>query len=181
MTESKPPPPTTEEGPLPIELAGEKVDARKLPLSAEDMAKVALAIAEEKSLKTAADAEFQAVAKHRRWAGYVLGLGSMAAIVYLAVRSFAALDQLLKPAPVTPEQWRTANILIVAHAVVTVALIFFAYQVLRAAERLALPWWWAERHAETAKIMLGIKDPVSTAAKVLDTAVETLSKLKPDK
>lgn len=60
-------------------------------------------------------------------------------------------------------------------AIVSIALVFFAYQTLKTAERMVLPpWWVTKENIELLKAMLGIDSPVDGAGRVLKGAADTL-------
>jgi hypothetical protein len=74
------------------------------------------------------------------------------------------------------------------HAIITIATIWFFYQIVRAAERMALPWHWMSSHPETARALLGIQDPSRAALRatkdvlraaegVVDKTVDRVAKL----
>jgi hypothetical protein len=45
------------------------------------------------------------------------------------------------------------------HAGITLAAVWFCYQVVRAAERMALPFHWLSSHPDLARALLGVQDP----------------------
>lgn len=63
-----------------------------------------------------------------------------------------------------------------AHALISVAGIFGLYQVLRSAERLALPHWLATRNIELAKVLLGISDPAGASLKLAEKVADAVRK-----
>lgn len=108
----------------------------------------------------------------RRWIGYALGLIGLGVVIWAAERSFATLEGLPVPQDKLTERHHWLGVS--GHLVLTVALVFFAYQLLRAAERLILPRWWVERNPEGAKIMLGMSDPADSMKRALEAAADIL-------
>lgn len=65
------------------------------------------------------------------------------------------------------------------HAVVVGLFVWFGYQLMRAGERLMLPWWWASTNIEIARAMLGMSDPIRSAVRMTSKmAREVLEVLK---
>jgi hypothetical protein len=111
------------------------------------------------------------VTAFRRGIGYLLGL---IALVVAAVFFFWSIEHLQEmTGPAVQQHERFALAKLVAHSVITVAFVYFIYQVLRLAERLVIPHWW---DTEYTKVMLGIRDPVGGtlrfARKLAQKAVE---------
>lgn len=102
------------------------------------------------------------IIRNRRWLGYLIGVGGIGGVLWLVRYSFIALHELAKD---KSDQVVIAGL--VAHGVVAVAGVFFCYQLIRAAERMLFPHWWLKR-PEVAKVMLGIEDPISAAAKIVE-------------
>jgi hypothetical protein len=117
----------------------------------------------------------EAIGTARRKAGYWLGALTIGVIGKLG---WWSLDEL--HAMKVPDTWiqeKFAFAVIAGHAVITVALIYFLYQVLRIAERLVLPYWWVDKDPSPVRTMLGVRDPVSTMMKMtrdIATAVRTV-------
>jgi hypothetical protein len=104
---------------------------------------------------------YDKILKWRRRIGYCLAVFGIGGIIYLAYHVIRNLEAIVDKPPTTPLLY----IYVGGHAVVTVALVFFAYQLIRAAERLIMPHWWT---VETARTMLGIRDPLSQTTKVAE-------------
>jgi hypothetical protein len=100
----------------------------------------------------------------RRKVGYWLGGLTIVAIGALGGWSLTELHAM--QVPVTWIEEKFAFAVIGGHAVITVALIYFLYQVLRIAERLALPYWWVDKDPSPVRTMLGVRDPVSAVMKI---------------
>lgn len=118
---------------------------------------------------------FATITTRRRILGYWLGGGAIAGILGAASLSAWSFHRLAAEAErYAPGRfWALAG----GHVVLTLGLVFFFYQVLRAAERLALPHWWVERNPELARLMLGIRDPATSASKVTGQAAELVAKI----
>lgn len=56
-------------------------------------------------------------------------------------------------------------LLVGGQAVVTFFALYFLYQVLKAAERMAMPYWWAERYPNVVRMMLGFEDMLTASSK----------------
>lgn len=119
------------------------------------------------------------ILRRRAWAGISIGgLG----IAFVAVVAWWSLHHLHKS--VGSIQSRDAAIVhiaqLIAQSAVAVAVVFFAYQLLRAAERLLLPHWLLRRdHVDLLKLMLGVDTPADGAVKVAQAfqrTAEVLSK-----
>lgn len=109
--------------------------------------------------------DFKDVVEDRKTLGLVLGAFGIFMIAGIGVWSMYALDKLELRMP-TAQTFYLVKLGV--HALITVALVFFCYQLLRAAERLMLPYWWASQSTEVAKLYLGISDPLSTLKKVAE-------------
>lgn len=107
--------------------------------------------------------------KTRRRIGYVLGALSIISLVCALRATLIGVMEMQVPAPGTET---FAYVRMGLHAVVVVAWVWFSYQVLRAAERLIIPYWWLRQNIDAVKVMLGISDPwraaLSAAEKVVD-------------
>lgn len=88
----------------------------------------------EKSDLGARTSEREHTVSQRRRIGYSLGAISLLGFGCLTRSVFGHLENL--PKLETPEQF---YVYVVAHAVVTAALVWFLYQLLKAAERMLLP------------------------------------------
>ncbi|MGZ3457242.1 MAG: hypothetical protein ACXU86_01935 [Archangium sp.] len=113
---------------------------------------------------------------NRRQLGFFVGGFAISSVVVLGVWSFYSLHAIF--APSNQIQLSFVIVRCVAHAIITIALVFFCYQLLRAAERMMLPYWWASEKVEVAKVLLGIEDPVSTATKLLEKASDAVKAAK---
>jgi uncharacterized membrane protein YcjF (UPF0283 family) len=123
-----------------------------------------------------ANPAYETYVQHRRYLGFAVGGFAILFVLSLGVWSLYSLHNLL--APTNDVQLRFVIALFVVHAIITVALVYFCYQLLRAAERMLLPYWWASEKVEVAKVLLGIEDPVSTSTKVLQQASEVVKATK---
>jgi hypothetical protein len=105
----------------------------------------------------------QEVTTTRRWVGY--GLLGFSGLAILGVFSYSAYHlhkfaESSKDLP-TDRFW----LLVGGQAVVTFFALYFLYQVLKAGERMAMPYWWAERHPQVARMMLGFEDMLTASSK----------------
>jgi hypothetical protein len=114
----------------------------------------------------------QAVAARRRLIGYMLGAGTIFAATGFFAWSISELD--LIKAPNNPEHMAFAIAKLTAHAVITVAFMFFVYSVLRVSERMVIPHWWRRSFA---KLMLGVRDPSTNALRLAKQLTELAEKL----
>lgn len=105
------------------------------------------------------------VMHRRRRLGYVLGAASLIVFVLVVVASLVTLHATEKPTTQVEEKFQIG--MLVAHAIVTVTLIFFCYQMMRVSERMILPWWWVTDHVEATRVILGVEDPLSAGTKIL--------------
>lgn len=128
----------------------------------------------ERSLQERKD--FIRIINLRRYIGYVLGVAGMLALLAIGKLSFVSLHDMARP-PFSGLPTSLVWAIAVGHALITVALVFFCYQLIRAAERLILPYWWIEGSPETARLMLGVTDPVSSAMKLTEQMVDTAGKI----
>ncbi len=115
----------------------------------------------------------------RRAVGYVLGIFGTVGICVLLYSSYSHIERVW---PVGSEDI-PENVLrlmlaqLAGYAAVTIAAVYFFYQVLRAAERMVLPGFWATRNVELARVMLGLQDPVRASTKAVEQSLEVASKL----
>lgn len=100
---------------------------------------------------------------HRRRLGYALGSAGVVGVGGLLWFAFNALHGLARS-----EKESVIVAGLVAHAAVAIAGVFFCYQLIQAAERMLFPHWWLKRDVEMARLMLGVSDPISAAAKIVD-------------
>src|SRR5262249_10263238 len=83
--------------------------------------------------------EIWSEANNRRWVGRVTGLAVIVLVAAIIVYALWSLDRLL-PAILARESDRLIVIVaLVAHAIVSVAAVYFGYSMLRIAERMFLP------------------------------------------
>lgn len=88
-------------------------------------------------------ADVKDVAKHRRWIGYGLAAFTVGAVTCTAYRSHDIIATI--PAPGVGQPPTFASATVIAHAVVTAAFISFCVVLMRIAERLFMPYWWANK------------------------------------
>lgn len=105
--------------------------------------------------------------------GYYLAGGTIVFLLLLSIYSLCAIHSIGSDA-----SERVFWIRVGGHALVTLALIWLAYQLLKAAERLMLPPFLAESNPEAAKVLLGIKDLTGPVTKVLGTVVDAATKMR---
>ncbi len=123
--------------------------------------------------------QYAQVLVERRSVGYALGLFGIIGLCVLLYSSYSHIGRVWA---LTSQELPT-NVLklmfaqLAAYAAVTVAGVYFLYQVLRAAERMVLPGFWATRNVELARVMLGIQDPVRASSKAVEQSIEVASKL----
>src|SRR5262249_51393908 len=108
--------------------------------------------------------------------GYGVAVSGFALLLTLGIYSFRHLRELGGDA-YSSLPARSFWLLVGGHAVVTVAFVFLGYQLLRAAERLILPYWWAESNPELTRLMLGVGDPMSTAVQITERAVAVVERV----
>jgi hypothetical protein len=105
----------------------------------------------------------QGITTWRRRAGYGLlgfsGLSILAVFLY-STYHLHGLASLPKEFP-QERFW----LLVGGQAVVTFFAVYFLYQVLKAGERMAMPYWWAERHPQIVRMMLGFEDVLTASSK----------------
>lgn len=108
--------------------------------------------------------------------GYFIGAASIVAIGALAWDTLSEL-QTMKVTDIDAGHERVYFALFGARAVIVVAIVWFCYQLIRLAERLALPFWWFENNIEIAKALLGVQDPFRAIMKFVKelTAVSSES------
>lgn len=113
--------------------------------------------------------------------GYVYSALGILLFLFVIEHVFSELHQLhVPPDSATPVYVHPfAYVKFGAHAAVIAVLVWFSYQLLRAGERLMLPWWWASTNIEVARAMLGISDPFRAAARMsIKMARDILSVVK---
>lgn len=119
---------------------------------------------------------FRRLIDSRRRIGYGVALTAFGLLAGLGAYSFIHLRELAGESYASLPT-RSFWLLVGGHAVVTVAFVFLGYQLLRAAERLILPYWWAESNPELARLMLGMGDPLSTAAQTAERTIAVVERV----
>lgn len=117
----------------------------------------------------------QKVTTHRRIAGYVLlGMAGVAipVVFFCSTHHIHKLTELPKEFP-ADRFW----LLVGGQAAVTFFTVYFLYQVLKAAERMAMPYWWAERYPHVVRLMLGFEDILTTSSKSAEQAARVIAPL----
>jgi hypothetical protein len=120
--------------------------------------------------KAAADVQPQndaAVLRRRRQVGYWLMLGGAGLSVAALIWAACSLPSLSNPPRVTQDQAMPYMVSLGAHAITTLGGLYFAYQVVRAGERMALPAWMSDK----APLLLGIRLPVEVLGEVVRRAL----------
>ncbi|WP_373047165.1 hypothetical protein [Vulgatibacter sp.] len=117
-----------------------------------------------------------AIGQFRRRAGYAMSwVGSGLILAVLGIALLKADSYLT--------EWMDADTDLVhlcirlgAHGTITFALVFFLYQIVKAGERMALPYWWVSdvRDVDFIRAMLGIKTPVSAVTNTLGDLKDVL-------
>lgn len=115
--------------------------------------------------------------------GYALGAIAIGSFVGLAIASYVHLGQLLAPEYAGLEGARF-YVFVAGEAVVTMALVWFIYQLLKMAERMTLPSHYIEqslaRDPTFARSLLGVQDPavgVKSAGEALEALADPLAKI----
>jgi hypothetical protein len=98
------------------------------------------------------------IERTRRRNGYALLYGAFASALAFIVASLCLLEKVAPPDDQRHD--RFVLVRLAAHAVITVAGVFFFYQVAKLGERMATPAWL--RQSE------GIEDPSDAAGKLAD-------------
>ena len=121
-----------------------------------------------------------ATMRQRATIGYWLGAAALGAALGLAFYSFCSLNRMETAfAGDKPPPLEAFYVTVGGHAVVTIALVWFIYQVLRAAERMALPRHLAN-DPDIARTLLGISSPQREVQQLLKQALGIITKTKPD-
>jgi hypothetical protein len=103
----------------------------------------------------------------RKWLGYGIGTVGILVVGLTAFWAFWEIAKLREP--LTELALRAAYAKLAAHAVVSVAVVFFGYQLVRAAERMILPHWWIQpHHCELLQLLLGVDTPVRASTKTVE-------------
>lgn len=109
--------------------------------------------------------------------GYGLGLFAIAGAVGLAVYSFCSLRDMAEGFKGETPRLEVFYVNAAAHVVITVAVVWFIYQLLRAAERMVLPRH-LQNDAELARTLLGINSPQREIARTVQQLLGLVVKLK---
>lgn len=118
---------------------------------------------EEEEIQRAAD-----ILVKRIRGAYALGVAAIVGAAVLGVYSFCSLADM-------PERMKDKSLEILymgvgGHVLVTIALVWFLYQLLRAAERMALPRGLSN-NPEIARTLLGIRSPQGQAQELAEKIV----------
>lgn len=102
--------------------------------------------------------------KARGRTAFCLGLIAFGALGYTFWHSDKQIRELLKT---PPADFRLAIVGIAGHAVMTIAVVWFAYQMLRAVERLLIPryLYTVGQDAEIIRALTGVESPAQGATK----------------
>lgn len=163
-------------------MAGEEADAvARSDRSADDIPVQPgpMSPAELRELEMAAESlrDLRAETRERKEAGRAAaGLG-VVIVGFCALTAFASMDALLDEHQGTPAPVLIAAL--VGHAIVSAAVVFFGYQLVRVAERMYVPRHLMEdvKSVEVLRALLGIKHPSTLLLDQLKTAVGTLASL----
>jgi hypothetical protein len=117
---------------------------------------------------------FSDVEHGRRVLGYWLGGLSIAMVLGLLVFSYISLHRYFL-APTNGYEERFLWVIVAGHSIITIAGVYFAYQLLKASERLIFPAWWAKSSRRLMAAMLGIRDPFTTGAKTFRKVAENVA------
>lgn len=111
----------------------------------------------------------------RRAMGYALMGFSGLAILAVFFFSAAYLHELTELPKDFPQDrfW----LLVGGRVIETIVTIYFLYQVLKASERMAMPYWWAERYPEVVRLMLGFEDMLTASSKSAEHVAKTIAPL----
>lgn len=135
---------------------------------------------EEKAQKTLARfrlmsdrAKWDSVINMRRRLGY--GIGALGILTVLGVGGYNlwCLHKLAEMGNWTMPLGYLAFV-VGGHVAITLVLGYFGYVMLRASERLIIPYQWVEEMPEATRMMLGMTDPASSGAKALEKSAESL-------
>jgi hypothetical protein len=119
---------------------------------------------------------FFKVGRVRRSFGYVLMIAAFASMGALGVWSLLGIDGISSlNAKGNTEPLELLLVKSGAHAIITLALVWFGYQMLKAGERLILPHWYAEKSIGIGKLFLGIQEPAKATMKQLEKVTDALS------
>lgn len=118
--------------------------------------------------------------KSRATRGYILGLAGIAAAVGLAIYSFCSLHKMAEIYRGNESGSVRLEVFYVSaagHVVITVTLVWFIYQLLRAAERMVLPRHFST-DPEVARTLLGISSPQREITKMMNQLIGTIIKVR---
>ncbi len=98
----------------------------------------------------------------RAFFGYILGGLSLLGFVGVAILVFAHLEGLLALKDLSDRVFITY---VVGHAVATVAIVWFLYQLLKVSERMTLPSYYVDQVISSEpsflRALLGVEDPTA--------------------
>jgi hypothetical protein len=155
-------------GEIPVGLA-ERIH-QQAQLSLEEQERAADISARETEVK-----HLQGVTTWRRRAGYILmGLAGAAIPVVFALSTYQLHKFTALPADFPRDRFW---LLVGGQAIVTFVTLYFLYQVLKASERLAMPYWWAERNPEVVRLMLGIEDIITASSRSAEQIARVVAPL----
>jgi hypothetical protein len=116
--------------------------------------------------------------------GYGIGALAIAGALGLAIHSFCSLRTLSNEflttttkVPFVPPSLEVLYVLIGGHAVITLAMVWLVYQLLRASERMTLPRHLSS-NAEVARTLLGISSPQGEIIGMLKELIGVVGKVK---
>lgn len=123
----------------------------------------------------------------RRCGAVLLATVGIGLVVWVLCNASSSIDALVatppppvegKPPP-TPVDFRLAVAAILAHAVVAVAAIYFAYEAVRAAERMLVPrhLYTTEQNVEIIHALTGFRSPTKFATEHVKQNFDELSVL----
>lgn len=101
-------------------------------------------------------------------------IGGVGFVIVLSTAGYA-FARLAGAAPPAPGNATFFYVVTGAQTAISLALVLFGYQLVRAAERMLLPHWVAEQHPEAAKVLLGIEDPVRGLVKTTERLITAVA------
>lgn len=113
------------------------------------------------------------ITKFRRIIGYVLGLASLGGFIFAGCLTYQHLTDLTGNTELQ-KSLPQFSILVSGHVAITVALVFFLYQMLKAAERMVVPANWVENNPQLMGAILDIKDPISSVPAILEGVAKVI-------
>ena len=113
--------------------------------------------------------QFEGEVELRGHVGYLAGFISVFGVATLAWFSLTHLDGMKEPTTTYGEKFALAKL--AAHAAISIAVVFYLGQMLRAAERMVLPYSWA-RNPLLASVVLGVKLPATAVRSLARRAAE---------